>query len=58
VRINECRGGNGRVEEVAYSILPFLALCKKATMGAAYAAKGFGFVRAFEFEDLRDRAID
>ena len=56
--INECRGGNGRVEEVAYRILPFEALCKKATIGVAYAAKEFGFGRAFEFEDLRDRAIE
>ena len=46
------------VKEVAYSILPFKALCKKATMCAAYAARKFGFVRAFGFEDLRDRAIE
>ena len=43
---------------MAYSILPFEALCKKATMCAAYTAKKFGFGRAFGFEDLRDRAID
>ena len=36
-----------------YSILPFEALCKKATI-----AKKFGFSRAFEVEDLRDRAIE
>ena len=27
--MNECRGGNLRVEEVAYSILPFEAFSKK-----------------------------
>jgi hypothetical protein len=43
---------------VAYSILPFEALCKKAAMCAAYAAKKFGFDRVFGFEDLRDRAIE
>jgi hypothetical protein len=43
---------------VAYSILSFKALCKKTTMGAAYAAKKFGFVGAFGFEDLRDKAIE
>ena len=43
---------------MAYSILPFKALRKKATMGASYAAKKFGFVSAFGFEDLRDRAIE
>ena len=32
VRINECRSGNWRVEEMAYSILPIEALCKKATV--------------------------
>ena len=43
---------------MAYSILPFKALCKTATMGAAYAAKKLGFVSAFGLEDLRDRAIE
>jgi hypothetical protein len=43
---------------VAYSILPFGALCNKAAMCAAYAAKKSGFSRAFGVEDLRDRAIE
>ena len=43
---------------MAYSILPFESLCEKVTMGAAYTAKKFGFVSAFGFEDLRDRAIE
>ena len=43
---------------MAYSILPFEALCKKAAMCAAYAAKKSGFSRAFGVEDLRDRAIE
>ena len=43
---------------MAYSILPIDALCKKAAMGAAYAVDPACFVRSYEFEDLRDRAVE
>jgi hypothetical protein len=42
---------------MVYSILPIDALCKKAAMGAVYAADPACFMRSFEFEDLRDRAV-
>jgi hypothetical protein len=35
-------------------VLPIEALCKKASMSAAYAADPFYFVRSFESENLRD----
>jgi hypothetical protein len=52
----EHEGEDQRVQE--WELLPIEALCKKATMSAAYAAKKFGFVSAFGFENLRDRAIE
>ena len=43
---------------MVYSILPIDALCKKAAMGAVYAADPACFMRSFEFEDLRVRAVE
>ena len=56
VQLMEHEGEDQRVQE--WELLPIEALCKKATMSAAYAAKKFGFVSAFGFENLRDRAIE
>ena len=39
-------------------ILPIDALCKKASMGAAYAADPSCFLCSFKSEKLQDRAVE